>query len=190
MSKQSNLQWSSVKGRLMRLDKKGLLGLTKDLFDLSPENREFLSARFTPEGTGGHQPIAKYRLRIKAAFNETDEHIKFGPIRKALREYRKATSDIGGTLDLTLFALELGTDFTNEYGDIDGPYYDSLLTLLEEFRCLIVSPENRNLYPMFEERLTQLQADANGIGWGYGDGVDEVVQELQCALSDPSQLKK
>ena len=39
------------------------------------------------------------------------------------------------------------------------------------------------MYPQLIERLTQVELMAGGIGWGYGDRVFEVVEDLKDALS-------
>ena len=44
-----------------------------------------------------------------------------------------ATSDVGGTLDLMLTFVEMGNRFTKQFGDVDGPFYDAVLGMMEQF---------------------------------------------------------
>ena len=176
-------QWSDIKTKIRRLDKPSLLGLVKDLFEFSSENRNFLTARFVtaPEDP---QRAAPYRRRIAEHFYPKRGwgSTKTGPVRKIIREYRKATADAHGVLDLMLFAVEKGTEFTNDFGDIDEPFYDGMCAIFGEFDKLITHPDHRHLYPGFAERLKVLAQDTTNIGWGYGDYVSDIVAELEQRL--------
>lgn len=45
MAKPRETTWSNLKAELAQFDRTGLLGLLKDLYELRPENREFIAAR-------------------------------------------------------------------------------------------------------------------------------------------------
>jgi hypothetical protein len=185
------VQWSDIKRTLKGLDRNSLLGLVKDLFGLSEENRTFLSARFVPAGKGGRTPIDGFRERIEKEFFPGPGKFgdgKVAPVRKAVREFWKATADARGTLDLTLHGVEQGTAFTSDFGDTDGPFYAGLCALLDEFDKLLRQRDHRVLYPLFAERLRQLREDADGIGWGYGDFVADIVERLEEDLESTSPL--
>ena len=57
----------------------------------------------------------------------------------------------------------------------------SLESALDELAGLLRS-KAREMYPQLIERLTQVELMAGGIGWGYGDRVFEVVEDLKDAL--------
>ncbi len=50
MAKKGSPSWSHVKKKIGSFDRIGLIGLVKDLFEFSEENRAFLLARFADEG--------------------------------------------------------------------------------------------------------------------------------------------
>ena len=58
----------------------------------------------------------------------------------------------------------------------------SLESALDELAGLLRG-KAREMYPQLIERLTQVELMAGGIGWGYGDRVFEVVEDLKDALS-------
>jgi hypothetical protein len=107
--------------------------------------------------------------------------------RAAIREYQRATSDPAGTLELMLAQVETGTKFTCEYVDIDEAFYDSLCSTLHDVKKLLISEEGRPLYGQVRDRLKELARLADGIGWGYGDYVGDVVGELEQTLGDPAR---
>ncbi len=80
--------------------------------------------------------------------------------------------------------VEAGTRFTNEYGDIDEPFYEGLELMLADFRDLLLA--NPDLYEQanLAQRLVDLGRDAGWLGWGYGDYVTEQVIKIQQHLGD------
>ena len=48
MTSKKAASWSNVKTHLSSMDRTGLIGVVRDLYDTSPANRRFLHARFVP----------------------------------------------------------------------------------------------------------------------------------------------
>ena len=181
MSANSQPKWSTIKPQLTSLNSPELLDIIKGLFDLSTDNRLFLAARLSPE-TLGAEALKPYRKRIVVQFFPSRGFGKLNlrEARQAIRDYRKATSDMAGTLELMMIYLEQGTAFTREYGDIDEPFYNSLDSVLGEIAQLLTTPDGQPFYPEFSVRLQELKGVASAIGWGYGDSVREIVDELEA----------
>ena len=106
------------------------MALVKDLYDHAADDRDFLEARCQVEG-GGSAALEKYRRKIIEQFfpryGSGIEKVKLGEARKAIRDYRKATGNLAGTLELMLTYVESGTQFTCECGDMDEGFYKSLV---------------------------------------------------------------
>jgi hypothetical protein len=177
--------WSAVRRQIADWPKPALIALVKDLHDASPENRDFLRARFDAETSGG-EALEKYRRKIVEQFfpQRGFGKLKLAEARKAIRDYRKATGNVAGTIDLMLTYVENGTEFTRQFGDINEAYYNSLESALNEMVNLLCG-EGRELYLQFRDRLTRVEQLANHIGWGYGDCVREQVATLENELAGP-----
>ena len=94
---------------------------------------------------------------------------RFSEAKKVISEYRKSTDDLRGTLDLMLTHVERGHAFTNDFGDIDEPFYIALENMLECFAVeLRRSPAKYELYEQYRPRLMRMRRTSD-IGWGYGD---------------------
>ena len=107
---------------------------------------------------------------------------RFREAKKVISEYRKSTSDLRGTLDLMLTYLERGHKFTVDFGDIDEAFYDKLINILEHFAIeLRRSPAKYELYEQFRPRLLAIRRNSD-IGWGYGDFIQETVDDLEELL--------
>ena len=187
MAKSPRPTWSQIKAHIKHWDKAQLTGLIQNLFKHSKDNRDFLAARLLGDAIG-EQVLAPYLKRIEAAFYDKRgwpaKRLNLKDARSAIREYQGATSDPAGTLELMLVHVETGTQFTREFGDIDEGFYDSLCTTLHEIRKLLSSEEGRPLYGQIRARLAELAQQANGIGWGYGDYVVDVVAEIAADNED------
>jgi len=182
--------WSQVKAQLKHWDSAQLMGLVQDMFDYSQGNRDFLAARLLRESIE-QEALSPYLKRIESAFYKKNgwpaNRLNLKDARAAIREYQRATSDPAGTLELMLVHVETGTKFTCEFGDITEAFYDSLCSTLNDVKKLLISDEGRPLYQQVKERLAELARQADGIGWGYGDYVGDVVAELQRDLGKPPE---
>lgn len=183
MSEKQSAGWLNVRRQINNWSKPALIALVKDLYETSPDNRDFLQARFQAEENTG-AALEKYRRKIVEQFFPARGFgkLKLAEARKAVRDYRKATGNLEGTIDLMLAYVENGTEFTHQFGDINGPFYGSLESVLHEMAQLLLG-EGRELYPKFRERIQRLTTHADDIGWGYGDALRDHVYQLEDELA-------
>ncbi len=170
--------WTAIKRHLKDWDTAQLTALVKDLYDSSSANRTFLEAR-TQATTSGGAALEIYRTRIVEQFfpKRGFGKLKLAEARKAVREYKKATGNAEGTIELLLTYLENGNEFTCRYGDIDERFYDSLCSVMDELVEMLKS-EGPVAYAKVSDRLDHVATKASGIGWGYGDHINWAVVEL------------
>jgi hypothetical protein len=181
------MPWSDLRESLQELPWEQMIDLFKGLHDLSPQNKAWLRGKLLPIG----QDIAYLedcrRKVIKAVYDparKLPEMPHFRDAKRIISEYRKSTRDLRGTLDLMLTYVERGHAFTNDFGDIDEPFYDALINMLERFAVqLRSSPAKHEMYAEFQPRLLEMRRSSD-IGWGYGDMLKEIVDELETALGD------
>lgn len=186
--------WSALKRKIKTWETPKLLGLVKDLFELSANNRDFLAARLlvgdTEEGGQSVSVSAPYRQRIHDAFYDKGgwprSNLRLADARKAIRDYRKATSDAVGTMNLMISYVETGTEFMQEFGGDDEPFIDSLWSVVNEIEAVFSKESGLDLYQQFQQRLLDLDNKARGIGWGYGDHVGDIVWGLEDRWSNES----
>jgi hypothetical protein len=180
------MSWTEISKQLQELSSDHFIELLKGLHDLSPQNKAWLSAKLLPIAQD-IKYLEDCRTKIiRYVYKETKgiPHMpRFGEAKKVISEYRKSTSDLRGTLDLMLTYVERGHAFTNDFGDIDEPFYDKLINMLERFAVeLRLSPAKYELYELFRRRLMAMRRTSD-IGWGYGDFIQETVDELEELLS-------
>ena len=105
-------------------------------------------------------------------------------VRKAIRDYRKATGNLSGTAELLMTFVETGTEFTRDYGDMDEAFYSSVESALLELAGLLRGAA-QCMYPQFSERLERVTEISEGIGWGFHDFVVDVIWQLKDDLAEP-----
>jgi hypothetical protein len=166
--------WGTIKDAVHDKPVAELLALVRDLYELSPANRQFLYARF---GTRTRE-LDRCRASIRSALSpdplgrHPDPSLIAG--KRLIREYERATRDDAGVVDLMLAFVEAGTGFAADVGFGDDAFFASLASMLERAldRAKVLSPETRTpLAP----RLISLRHTAHGIGWGFGDFVASAV---------------
>lgn len=179
--------WTDLRKALKELPPEQLLELLRGLYDLSPQNKAWLRARVLPIGQDSDYLEECRQKVIRAVYNparKTPDMPRFRDAKKVISEYKKTTKDLAGTLDLMLTYVERGHAFTNDFGDIDMPFYDALINMLDRFAIeLKKSPARRELYDRFRLRLLKMNRTAD-IGWGYGDFVHNTFAELEKMLED------
>jgi hypothetical protein len=180
------MKWSDIKPAVVPMNQSDLIELLRDLFRISAENRAFLAARLLPEAGVG---LEEFRQRIIEQFQTRYDFppLKLGEARRAIREYRKAAGDIVGTLDLMMTYLEAGTTCTLEYGDLDEPFYDSLVSMMYGVEKILLDPRYHDLIHDFLPRLRQLTNQTYDIAHGYGDAVEESVERIVAAAEGESE---
>jgi len=70
-----------------------------------------------------------------------------------------------------LYYVELGTEFTNTYGDIDDRFYDSMNSTYD--KVIEECNKNEEHYKIFKDRLYGVIEDSSGTGWGYHEALCE-----------------
>ena len=176
MKKQARAaSWQDVKAILSQQSPQELLQLIRDLYALRPEVKDFIHARFLRAKAN----VAPYKKTIHPSLYPDvihGEDMDLARGRKAISEYKKATNDPIGTLDLMTYYVECGTQFTVDYGDIDEGFYESLDAMFTQVVKRLQHSDQETI-DRFLPRLEGIVRQAQGIGWGYYDAIAETLEE-------------
>lgn len=168
---------SSLTSLLKDLDRDDLQNVIAELCKLNPKNRHFLELHILSSSEANVESIAKEgkkKIHSHLYGNSMFPKIDLAGCRKQVREYSKLLKDYPGQIaDLQLYYVETCTEITNEYGDMDERFYNSMESMLGSF-CKQVQ-KHPVVYNKFRERLINLDAACGGIGWGYGDAISDMI---------------
>lgn len=160
---------------LSKLSHDELVKLVGDLYSVNPDNRRFLEAKFAMAA-----PLETYKEIIRDAVYpdvmKGTAPISFATARKAISDYKKATGDQKGVLELMVHAVECGNSFTVDYGDIDEQFYNNLESLFRKTLQLLKTMDEQTT-ETFLPRLEAVVEAAHGIGWGYYDEISDALAE-------------
>jgi hypothetical protein len=178
MKRRKARRWTDVKVHLLRHDQTGLLGVIRDLYNASAANRRHLHARFAAAASVHDE----YRFLVReAVFPDplTRRAVRLRDANAAIAEFKRATDDVGGTVDLMLEFVEAGTEQAADLGYGDDAYFAALERKLDEVvRSLdALSEEDR---AKAAARLIRLGEHRASIGWGYGDFLGDVSSKVQA----------
>lgn len=181
------MSWTEIENQLRELPANEVINLVKGLHDLSPQSKAWLKSNLSPIAQDTkyledcRRKVSNYVYKETMGFPPMP---RFGEAKKVIAEYRKSTSDMRGTLDLMPTYIERGHQFTLDFGDIDEPFNIALENMWKRFVVeLRRSPAKNVLYEQFEPRLMKMRRRSD-IGWGYGDTVQETVNELAKSLGE------
>ena len=121
-----NSHWSDIRRILDHYSPRDFLGLIAEFYSLSKTNKDFLEARFLRNC----QVLERYKLQIKRYLAprepwKENQQISLKEAKKVLSDYKKATNDKIGLIDLMVYYVESGNDFLCEFGDMYEQYYIS-----------------------------------------------------------------
>lgn len=179
----SKITWTELKLKLERLPHQALIELIKGLFQLSAQNKAWLVAQLAdPAANVDYFEECKQKVSrlVYDGRRLYPSRPRFREAKKVISDYKKATNDLPGTLDLLLTYIENGHWFTKQFGDIDAAFYDALISAVYRFaEDLMKLPDWETLYrARFRSRIFKIWEDSGNFGWGYGDVLDEVFAEL------------
>jgi len=169
----------SLQTLIKKADSARLRQLVNDLCRLSPENRRYAELSLRPAHEADPDEIIRVaRKSIEKKFNTYDGRIDLRGARKVVTDTAKMLREFPlEAAEIKLIYVEIGTDFTLEYGDIYESFCVSLESMLESF-CGGIEKEP-GMYGYFTDRLGQLRQNTRNIGWGYGDQVDYLLGRLE-----------
>jgi hypothetical protein len=87
-------------------------------------------------------------------------------------------------IDFTLYYVECGTEFTNTFGDINEPFYNSMCSVFGDVVNKLNHLKDASVYCHLKDRLQKLVEETSGIGWGYGDFISENYHEIIWAQEE------
>jgi hypothetical protein len=125
--------------------------------------------------------LEDYRRRVSEAVAPdpfSRQPVRLRDATAAITEYRRATGDVAGCVDLMLEFVESGTAQTADVGGGDDAYFSALERKVREvMRALGDLADTQRAAAI--DRLIQLGQYGDQIGWGYGDFLLEIAAKLQ-----------
>lgn len=166
--KDSNLK--NLKEYLKQRSKEDLINEISGFFTKFEYVKDYYQTKLVQDDS---QVLQKYKGIIENAFfpRRGFGKARLSVARKAISDYQKMSSSREGIADIMIFFAEMGVKFTNAYGDINAPFYNSMVSMYERALKFIAKYK---LHKIFQTRCKKIVDDTHGIGWGFHDGLDDL----------------
>jgi hypothetical protein len=162
-----------LKKELADFDKKKLIGLISELYDKNKTVKEYLDYYLNPDEEAS---LKVYREKVREAFYpKRGFGFKLAQGKKAISDFRKLKPSVDSLIDLMLYYVECGVEFTNDYGDIDENYY---LSLERAYRDSLALIHKHLRHDAFKDRASQIVYNSENIGWGFHDTLGDLYYEI------------
>lgn len=127
----------------------------------------------------GNEQVKSFKAIIQeSVYPKNPEYFSSGGMAIAVRTfkaYERSGGDKEGLIDLMLFFVECGSQFTLDYGDMDEDFYVAIEDVFEEVLEMIKESEPE-VFALFEPRLRAIEEEVRRLGWGYGEQVQDLLK--------------
>lgn len=179
----SKLTLTELKKELKQYDEKQLTQLVAELYKLNDDVKRYLGTRFK----GEEAFIELFETTKKQINDEFFPERGFAKMRlseakKAITKFKKLSNDDLKTLDLMLYYVEVGTEFTKTYGDIDIKFYKSMVSIYSN--VVDACDQDEKIYDIFADRLYAVVEKSEGTGWGYHEALDDLYNSMEWSWEE------
>jgi hypothetical protein len=145
-----------------------------ELFKKIPAVKEHYQIKLNPHSED--DVLEKYKNIIRNEFfpDRGLGKARLSVARKAVNDFKKVARSPDSVADLMVFYVEQGVAFTEAYGDIDEPFYNSMESMYEKAAQWITQ---HSLTGGFPQRCHRMVAATAHMGWGFPDTLSDIYQE-------------
>lgn len=170
MKTSSKLSLPQLKKQLKSYKTDELVNMLVDCYKLSDDVKNYIHVLIEPEGTVDSLYTAA-RAKVEQEFypHRGAPKLRYAQAKKAISDFNKFSNDTHKTIDLMIYYVELGVRFTNDYGDIDEPFYNSMVSMYWNVLKKIQALDGPESFGLYKQRLYAIVKDTRGVGWGFHD---------------------
>lgn len=180
MSKKLSL--TELKQQLFHKTHAELIEEIAQLYKKFPSVKEYYQASFSDDDA---EVLDKYKDIIRGEFlmrGNRFPKMRLSVARKAVNDFKKISPSIYRIADIMITYVEAGVSCTNEFGDIDEPFYNSMESMYEAALKYIVK---ENLFAEFDGRLKDIVFNTRHTGWGFHDQLEYLYANYEALVPEP-----
>lgn len=183
MTETKKMKIPEIKRALRAHDKEDLISILIDCYKQSNDVKNYIHVLLNPEEAIEELYQKSKKQILHEFFPERGySKMRYSVARKAISEFKNYSKDELRTIDLMIYYVEVGVEFTNTYGDIDERFYESMESMYENVTNKIKGKVD--LYNKFKYRLEAIVNKTSGVGWGFQDDLFFMYNELETGFRD------
>ena len=154
-----------------------LVELLIEIAKKCPQAREFLTLKYISYGNID-EILEKYKQKIRHEFfpKRGFGRLNLREAKKAISDFKKISQDKIMVIDLMLFYVENGNEFTAQFGDITESFYNSAYSVYNQV-IKEINAGDIELYNIFADRLESTAENACD-GYGFKDDMTALYDEI------------
>lgn len=171
---------TQLKKELKTYKTEELISIIVDCYNLSDDVKKYILVKFEPENSL-EQLFEEAKTKILHEFypNRGEPKLRLSQAKKAITEFNKLCNDQVKTIELMIYYVEQGVEFTNDYGDINEQFYYSMELMYQNVLNKIRSERGKDIYNLYRDRLEAIVNNTSNIGWGFHDQLAEMYYEIE-----------
>lgn len=175
------LSVTELKNILKKQSREEIIELLMDSYKVSEEVKEYITVKYGDQDTI-EQVFETYKNKIRDVFfpKSMSAQFKIVEAKKIVNHFKKLCSDEKLLIDLMLYYVEMGVEFTNTYGDINESFYNSVEGMYQSVVDSINKNKNSGIFNILRKRLKAVVDDTEGIGWGFNDNLGIMYFDIEC----------
>ncbi|MEM1310129.1 MAG: DUF6155 family protein [Cyanobacteria bacterium P01_H01_bin.153] len=146
-----------------------------ELFQKIPAVKDYYQIKLNPQTETDVQEKYKQIIRKEFATDDRPGQARLSVARKAVMDFKKVAGSRESIADMMLFYVEQGVAFTNAFGDIDEPFYNSMECMYEKAAQWTTQ---HGLTDIFIPRFQRIVKETAHMGWGFHDCLTDIYQEF------------
>jgi len=171
---------AELKSILKQYNKDDLMQLFIECYKANPQLKEYITAKFADEDTVEQiLEIYKRKIRFSLFSSIPSGQLDLRVSKKVISDFKRLCKDEKMIIDLMMYFVEVGIDFTNAYGDISESFYSSIENMYRDSIELLNKSKNRELYNLFINRMRVAVDSTCGIGWGFHDALGYMYKDIK-----------
>jgi hypothetical protein len=171
-----------LRQQLRKKEQKELIDEIADLYKKFDSVKSYYQASVFDDDQG---VMDKYKQIIEYEFFPKSIHAeppcRISVAKKAIADYKKLSCSDANLVDIMLFYVECGVRFTNDYGDIDERFYNSMASVYVN-ACQFI--HKNNLESGFQTRALAIVTDTSNFVWGFHDYVRDSYDQFFSDFDD------
>lgn len=174
------LNVTEVKNILKEQGREALIELIIDSYKNIPQLKEYITVKYANKDTI-EQIFEVYKNKVYEVFfpESMTARFKIMDAKKVINDFKKLGSDEKLVIELMIYYVEMGVEFTNTYGDIDESFYNSVENMYQAVINAINKHKNSENFNIFRDKLKAIVDDTSGIGWGFHDELASMYSEIK-----------
>ncbi len=163
----------TLKKYLQQFTKEQLIEQINELHKKYKDVRDYYAFCLNPDE---EKTLKKYKAIIYESFYpKRGFKLSLSQARKSISDFKKLSPSTEHVADAMVYFVECGVLFTNDYGDIDEQFYNSMEGMFED-ACIFI--QKNGIKSLFKERCKKIVDNTSNIGWGFHDYLSDAYYQF------------